>query len=382
MGTTKFDIGTLLAGTLLLAGLAGCSGQPLSSTPSTWLIENARIIDGSGAPPSHGAVRVSGQRIEAVGNLEPRDNERRIDAKGLALAPGFIDTHSHADAELRDYPDAVNLTSQGITTIVVGQDGESPFPLKKFFTTWERQPAAINLAAFSGHNTLRHLVMGDDFQRPARPVEITEMQQLLQQDLAAGALGLSTGLEYDPGIYSRSDEVLELARTVAAAGGHYISHMRSEDRQFESALNELLNIGRLTGIPVQISHFKLAMKPLWGTAEQVLAKLDAARAEGIDVTADVYPYEYWQSTLEVLFPERNFADLEAAREVLENIAPADGLLMSQYLPNPQLVGQTIADIAAARGTSEAQTLIDRLPMPKPTQAHIPRTMAALSVRKW
>jgi N-acyl-D-amino-acid deacylase len=144
--------------------------------------------------------------------------------------------------------------------------------------------------------------MGEDYKRTATPAEVTAMQALLDADLKAGSLGLSTGLEYDPGIYSDHGELLALARTTQADHGRYISHMRNEDLTFDAALDELLDLGEKTGVPVQISHLKLGLVDRWGDAGKVLAKLDAARARGIKVTADVYPYEYWQSTLTVLFP--------------------------------------------------------------------------------
>lgn len=176
------------------------------------------------------------------------------------------------------------------------------------------------------------------------------MQALLQRELDAGALGLSTGLEYEPGIYSDTDEVLALAETAAKAAGRYISHMRSEDRALSAAVDELLSIGRQTGMPVQISHMKLAMNSLWGTAGDLLARLDAARAEGIDVTADVYPYEYWQSTMMVLLPERDPSDRDAVAFALEELAPPEGIWFTRYEPNPQYVGMKLAEIAALRET--------------------------------
>ena len=149
------------------------------------------------------------------------------------------------------------------------------------------------------------------------------MSELLRTELRTGALGLSSGLEYEPGIYSTAGEVLALATLTASEGGRYISHIRSEDRYLDDALDEIIEIGRQTGMPVQISHLKLAMKSLWGQAPAVLNKLDAARDEGIDITADVYPYEYWQSTMMVLLPERDPSDAEAVAFALDQLAPPD-----------------------------------------------------------
>jgi N-acyl-D-amino-acid deacylase len=254
-------------------------------------------------------------------------------------------------------PEALGAVSQGITTIVGGQDGDSFFPLSDFFARLERKPAAVNVASYSGHGTLREKALGKDFRRAATEREVAEMSRLLERDLAAGALGLSTGLEYDPGIYSTRAELVALARVAARYGGRYISHIRSEDRKFWEAIDEILAIGREAKLPVQISHIKLAMRSLWGQAPRLLALLNDARAQGIDVTADIYPYLYWHSTLTVLFPERNFEDLAVARQVLAEIAPADGLLLDHYLPHPAYAGRTVADIAKERGEAPETTLV-------------------------
>lgn len=342
---------------LLLIIVSACATSP-TQNQKTWLIQNARIIDGTGKPGLVGSVRVRGAIIMDVGQLTAKRGEKIVNASGYVLAPGFIDTHSHADDELRTRPLATPVTSQGISTVVFGQDGESHYPLGDFFDTWEDQPAAVNIASYSGHNTLRHKVMGENFRRHATLDEVSQMRAMLQDDLQSGALGLATGLEYDPGIFSDTDELVSLAKLTAQNGGRYASHIRSEDRHFESAINEVLVIGQRAKIPVHISHLKLAMKSLWGRSDWLLEKLDYARDIGVQVSADVYPYEYWQSTLEVLFPKRDFNSLVTAREVLDNIAPAYGLLMSEYLPEPALVGKTVAQIAKSRGRSEAQTLID------------------------
>jgi len=295
-----------------------------------------------------------------VGDLAPRPGEAVVDARGLALAPGFIDTHSHADRGLFEHPDALAAVSQGVTTVVVGQDGDSPHPLADFFARAEREPAAVNVAAYAGHGTLRALVMKDDFRRAATGAEVERMRGLLREELRAGALGLSTGLEYDPGIYSARAEVLALARESAAAGGRYISHVRSEDRTFWDAVDELIAIGREARLPVQLSHAKLAMRGLWGRADSLVALLDRARAAGVDVTADVYPYTYWQSTLTVLFPERDFENRATADFVLREITPPGGLLMAQFDPDTSYVGKTVADVARLRGTDSVTALIDMI----------------------
>ena len=339
--------------------LAACEPAALPSAEvSSRLIDNVVIIDGTGAPRAPGAVRIDGGSIVETGALEPLPGETVIDGGGLVLAPGFIDTHSHADRHLFEQPGALAAVSQGITTAVFGQDGGSPFPLLDFRFKLVEHPAAINVASYSGHNTLREQVMGQDYRRPATETETFEMSRLLQQDLEAGALGLAAGLEYDPGIYSQTQEVMTLARVAAAAGGRYISHVRSEDRWFEAALDEIIAIGKAAGIPVQISHIKLAMTSLWGRAPEILQKLDAARADGVDVTADVYPYEYWQSNMMVTLPERDITDREEVEFMLREIAPPDGMWFTKYDPQPEYVGMKLSEVAELRGTDPATAFME------------------------
>ena len=316
--------------------------------PPGFLISNVSIIDGSGSPAVAGAVRISDGLITDIGELDECAGETVVRGGGRTLAPGFIDTHSHADGRIFDHPDALAVINQGITTVIVGQDGGSQYPLADFFERLEATPATVNVASYVGHNRLRYEVMGEDFKRTATDQEVEAMKAMLSSELESGALGLSAGLEYEPGIHSETAEVLQLAHVAAAAGGRYISHVRSEDRWFEDAIDEIILIGRETGMPVQVSHIKLAMKRLWGTAADVIAKLDAARAEGIDITADIYPYEYWQSTIMVLLPDRDHTNRETIAEALDQIAPPDGLWMTRFAPNPEYVGKTLTEIADLR----------------------------------
>ena len=348
----------------LLAACGGDGGAPVSAGENTFVIQDATIVDGTGRAGFTGSVRVVGGTIAEVTphgadeTPSPPGGDHIYDASGLVLAPGFVDTHSHHDGGLLIELTALAAVSQGITTIVVGQDGGSPFPIADFFAALEATPAAVNVASYAGHGTLRRQIMGGDFRREATEHEVAAMQALLETELANGALGLSTGLEYDPGIYSTTDEVVALAETAAARGARYISHMRSEDRGLREAIEETIEIAERARLPVQISHFKLAARSLWGQAPQILARLDAARAEGLDITADVYPYEYWQSTMTVLFPERDFTDREAARFALEELVAPEGMLIGRFEPDPALEGKTLADIARDRGTDPVTTYLD------------------------
>jgi len=352
-----------LAATFIFCCLAGCDKPtPPAATPdlppTSQLISNVIVVDGTGAAGRAGAVRIDGGVITASGMLDPLPGEQVFDGGSMVLAPGFIDTHSHADDDLFDQPAALAAVSQGITTAVVGQDGDSPYPLHDFRSRLGEQPAAINVASYSGHNTLREQVLGSDFRRKATETEVHEMSRLLKLDLEAGALGLAAGLEYDPGIYSQTSEVIALARVAAAQGGRYISHVRSEDRWFEQAMDEIITIGQTADIPVQISHIKLAMTSLWGRAPEMLRKLDAARAAGIDISADVYPYEYWQSNMMVLLPERDISDRAEVEFMLREIAPPDGMWFTLYEPRPEYVGKTLTEVANLRGSDPATTFME------------------------
>src|SRR6478752_6349712 len=323
-----------------------------------FIIRHATIYDGSGGASYTGDVGVNADTIAFIGDLSKAIATSEYDAKGLALSPGFIDTHSHHSRgmfEIRDMPSCV---SQGITTIVVGQDGGSYFPLSDFFAKVEATPVAVNVASYSGHNTLRDSVIIGDYKRVCTPAEVEQMKIMLKQDMEAGALGLSTGLEYDPGIFSDPTEVMELSKLTAELGGRYISHIRSEDRFFWKALNEIIAIGSETKMPVQISHTKLAMKSIWGQSDKLLKKLDSARTAGVNLTADLYPYAYWQSTMTVLFPDRDFKNRKTAEFALSEITTPEGVLLGNYSPDTTYIGKTLAEISVLRKTDAPKTLMD------------------------
>jgi N-acyl-D-amino-acid deacylase len=340
----------------------------LLATPGAqadWIIRGASVVDGTGALPQVADVAIREGRVAAVGKVEASASDRVFDAQGLVLAPGFIDAHSHHDRGLNEQPDATAAVSQGITTIVVGMDGGSSLPLAEWFSAFERAPAALNVASFSGFGSLRRAAMGSDYRRLARPDEIERMSALLAADMQAGALGLATGLEYDPDIYSNTAELVQLSRVASRYGGLYVSHMRSEDVAIDDALAELATIAREAKLPAHISHFKLALLDRWGEAPQLIERLEAWRNEGLDITADAYPYEYWHSGLTVLFPKRDFTNLEQARYVLAHTTPPDGLILTVFTAEPGYVGKNLSQIAALRRTSPEQTLVDLIHMAYP-----------------
>ncbi len=325
--------------------------------PAGFLIKNVQLIDGTGTPARNASVRIQSNRIIAVGNLQPFNGEEIVDGGGKILAPGFIDSHSHLEGSLSKYPEAQAALNQGITTIVVGQDGSSR-PIDSIKANLKRTPPAINIATYTGHATIREKIMGSpNLARPATNEELEKIKELLLAELKKGSLGLSTGLEYEAGFYSSRHEVIELAKVAATVKGRYISHIRSEDINMADAIDEIINIGREAKLPVQISHIKIALKDDWGSAPTLLAALQTARAEGIDITADCYPYDFWNSTLRVLFPKKDFTSLEGATYATDHLFDPEGSVLVRFAPDSNYKGKTVAAIAKMRNETAAQTLL-------------------------
>lgn len=343
---------------IALLVLVSCSTDSIETAGT--VIVNARVIDGSGGTSREVNVRVIGDRITAVGEFEPSETDIIVDANGLVLAPGFIDTHSHHEDGLLEMPGALAVVNQGVTTIVGGQDGGHAYPLTEFFARLETTPVAINVASYAGHGTLRRRVMGDDYRRIATSDEVARMMALLHSEMEAGALGISVGLEYDPGSFASTDELVDLARVAAAHGGIYASHVRNEDQYFWDAIDETITIGREARIPVRVTHIKLAMSRWWGMAEELVGKLEEARASGINITADIYPYTAWYagfSWLATVFPERDLNRRDGAEYILTDMLASDRILIPIFKPEPAYNGMTIAEIAASRGNDPTTTLM-------------------------
>ncbi|NIM48531.1 MAG: amidohydrolase family protein [Gemmatimonadales bacterium] len=290
------------------------------------VLRNAVLYDGTGAAPFEADVAITRDRISAVGPRLAAPGAGEVDLKGLALAPGFIDVHSHTDLELLIDPAAESKVRQGVTTEVTGQDGGSIGPwtteraestreryqarygveislrqLTGFFRQLERRGAAVNLSSMVGHGTVRGYVVGNE-DRPATPDELSRMQGEVTAAIKAGACGLSSGLEYLPGAFADLQELVALAAVLRGTGLPYASHMRNEDDQLFAAVEEAINVGRLAGVPVQISHLKAQGQRNWWKAQLVLDALEAARADGVDVTYDRYPYVAYSTGLDSLFP--------------------------------------------------------------------------------
>ncbi len=333
----------------------------LSVQLPSFLITNARIVDGTGTPARPGSVRVADGRIAQIGELRAAEGETVIDAHGLVLAPGFIDIHNHStDGLLRGAPAgggaesttlAVSQVSQGITTVVVGQDGSSPWPIAEYLARLRREPPPVNVLTAVGHATVRRLVMGDDFARAADAGEVARMEALVEQAMREGAVALSTGLEYEVGSDATTAEVVALARVAGRLGGFYISHIRDEaDKAFE-AMREVITIAEQAKVPVQNTHIKLGTVGVWGRADEALALFDAARSRGLDVTADAYPYNAWSSTITVLVPSRRFDDPAAVAKGLADVGGAANVLITRHAANPAYEFRTLDEVATAQGTT-------------------------------
>jgi putative CocE/NonD family hydrolase len=328
-----------------------------AQSAASFLVVNARLIDGTGTPARSASVRVVDGRIAEIGNLQPAQGERTVDAGGLVLAPGFIDPHNHSTEGLLTEPEAASQVSQGITTLVVGQDGSSPWPIRDYLDKLRAAPPSVNVLTAVGHATVRQLVMGDDYKRTARPDEVAKMEALVAQGLREGAVALSSGLEYEVGSYSTTDEVVALARVAGREGGFYISHTRDEaDKSFD-AMREVVAIGERAKLPVQNTHIKLGTVGVWHQAPEALRLFDQARARGVDVTADVYPYEAWSSTITVLIPSKRYDDPEAVTQGLADVGGAANILITRHAAHPEYEFKTLADVAKSQGLTPVDLFI-------------------------
>jgi len=278
-----------------------CSAFALSAAEYDVLIRGGRIVDGTGNPAFFADVAIKDGKIAAIGKVSGTA-EREVDAKGKIVCPGFIDVHTHAE-EVDDLPLAENFVRMGVTTIVLGNCGSSVLNVNEFFKRLEATNISLNVATLVGHGSVRSRVMGGSFMRPPTDDEISRMKALVEQAMKDGAVGLSTGLIYLPGTFAKTEEIIDLARVASAYDGIYASHMRSEGDEIFNALNELFRIAREAKIRAEISHIKLSGKQNWGHPENVVAAIERARADGLDITQDQYGYTASSTGISQLVPE-------------------------------------------------------------------------------
>lgn len=340
--------------TLLALGFV-CSAK--AQTPPATVITGAQIADGSGALLRRASVRVVGNRIARIGSFKPEKGERVINGKGLVLAPGFIDIHNHSDEGLEAHPLAETQISQGITTVILGPDGGSPFPIGEWLEKRRKNPAALNLAVLVGHAAVRKQIMGDDYKRPATGAEIEKMAALVEQAMREGAIGLSSGLEYEVGSYSATEELVALSQASARHGGFYMTHIRDEADKAFDALNEEISIGERAPIPVEHSHIKLGTVGVWGKAAAYIKIIEDARRRGVDFLADCYPYDAWHSNLKVLVPDKQYENPRSVEKALADVGGAAHVTITDFSPHPDYEGKTIEALARERGISPVEMYI-------------------------
>ena len=308
--------------TLGLFSVFGLFGLTIANDQEIYdvIISNGKVIDGSGNPWYYADVGVKGQRIVRIGDLSSDKAQRTIDANGLIVAPGFIDPHTHALRGIFEVPNAESSLLQGVTTLTEGNDGASPFPIDEHYKAIEERKISPNWSTFIGHGTIRAKVMGTVDRKPTQ-IEMEEMKQLLHEAMQDGALGISTGLFYVPGSFASTEEVIELSKVVASYDGIYISHIREETAQLLDSVRETIRIGEESGIPVQITHHKVMGVENWGLSIESLRLVDEARARGVDVTIDQYPYTASQTGIKALIPQ--WAQEGGRERMLERIKSSE-----------------------------------------------------------
>lgn len=394
-----------LAITIAFVLLAAVLTPPLAAQTDAYdiIIRNGRIVDGTGNPWFYGDVAIRGDRIVKVGRVGPAQTKRQIDARGLIVAPGFIDMLGQSEQSLLIDPRAESKVFQGITTEVTGEGGSAaplndyilkeldPFlkhfnlnadwrTLGEYFARLERSHSAINLATYVGATQVRQYVLHDENRAPTA-AELDQMRQLVAQAMEDGAVGVSTSLVYAPAFYAKTEELIELAKVAARYGGVYATHMRNESNSIMPAIDEAIRIGREANIPVEIFHLKMAGKPNWGKMRDVIAKIENARSSGLDITADQYPYVAGATSLGASVPpwaheggtakfvarlkdpatrEKLKQEMRAASDKWENFylgaGGGEGILIASVL-NRELAkyeGKRINEVARMMGSPKGQ----------------------------
>src|SRR5262245_40173098 len=276
------------------------SGSRVADPAYDLVITNARVVDGSGNPWFRADVGVRAGKIARIGRINPSDARQTIDAKGQILAPGFIDVHTHVES-IYSLPAAENFIRMGVTSLVTGNCGSSVTDVGQFLGQIKNKPLTVNLATLIAHGSVRRKVMGLDDRAPT-PDELKQMEAIVEQAMKDGAVGLSTGLIYTPGTFARTDEIVDLAKIVGRYGGLYATHMRNEGEKVADAIKESIQIGEQAGLPVEISHFKISNKKLWGQSPMTIGLVREARTRGLSVTVDQYAYTASSTSLDSRLP--------------------------------------------------------------------------------
>jgi N-acyl-D-amino-acid deacylase len=359
-----FMMKNLLAAALSLCVFFSAVNFSLASTAENYdlVITNARIVDGTGNPWFRGSIAVKGGKIVKVGRVDVSNAKLQIDAQNKIVAPGFIDVHTHVEG-IYNMPEAENFVRMGVTTLVTGNCGGSATDIKAFLGRIREKPLAVNLATLIAHGSVRAKVMGLDNRAPTAEEQL-KMNALVEQGMKDGAVGLSTGLIYIPGTFAKTEEVVELAKSAAKYGGVYASHIRDEGTDVVKSIEEAINIGEQAQMPVEISHFKISSKKLWGTSRTTIGLVEAARKRGLTVTVDQYAYTASSTSLDARIPSwaiaggreegrKRLADKETREKVVKemkaelkekNFKDFSFAYVAGYAPNPEYNGKNILEI--------------------------------------
>ncbi len=343
------------------------------------VITNARIVDGTGNPWFRGDIGIKEGRIARIGRLSGANARNRIDAQNRIVAPGFIDVHTHVES-LFNLPAAENFVRMGVTTLVTGNCGTSTTNVAEFLGRVKSKPIAVNIATLVGHGSVRRSVMKSEDRAPS-PDEMKQMEGIVDRAMADGAVGLSTGLIYVPGTYAKTDEIVSLARIVARHGGLYATHMRSEGDKVVDAVRESIQIGELAGLPVEISHFKISNKKLWGQTPTTLGLVREARSRGVLVTVDQYAYTASSTSLDSRLPtwllaggfdeaKKRLSDKATRERVMKEMKDAlkrsgfkdySYAMVASYKADKSFNGKSIADITRiVRGKKDVKHQIEQI----------------------
>jgi N-acyl-D-amino-acid deacylase len=378
----RFAAITLLV-TLVFAAWVGttprATGAKTAAPAFDLLITNGRIVDGSGNPWFRTDIGIKDGRIARLGRINPTDAAKTIDARGQIVAPGFIDVHTHVES-IYNLPAAENFIRMGVTTLVTGNCGGSVVDVGRFLGRMKENPTAVNLATLIAHGSVRREAMGLDDKAPTAD-EMKKMEALVEQGMKDGAVGLSTGLIYVPGTYAKTDEITNLARVVARYGGIYATHMRSEGERVADAIRESIQIGEQAGLPVEISHFKISSKAMWGQTPMTLGLVRDARARGLMVTVDQYAYTASSTSLESRLPgwlragglveaKKRLAEPATRERIISEMK--EGLkrngfkdfsyaMVASYEPDHSFNGKSIAEITKqVRGKKDVKNQIEQI----------------------
>lgn len=365
--------------TLALLLLTRCQlGQIAPAVEADVVLKGAMLHDGTGNPGKIGDVAIKNDRIVAVGEFTVKNKPRVLDCTGLIVSPGFIDLHTHSDNPLQNKKTNANFNyqAQGVTTVVTGNCGSGPVDVAAYFAKLEMIGVGTNVIHQVPHNNVRDKVMGNANREPTAD-ELRAMEGLVEQGMKDGAYGLATGLIYNPGTYAKTDEIVALAKVAAKFQGLYASHIRNENSEVFQAIEEILEIARRAGIRIHISHIKVSGRNVWGKAPDVIGMIRRARKEGIEVTADQYPYtasstSLGASVIPARYREGSAKDLikrldddeigpkmrKAIEQAIEAHLSGKTLKIASYTKNPAWQGKDLYAIAQAEKKSTLDVVLD------------------------